>query len=596
MKKIISIFFIFYFGIMPGNLAFADGTTSISQQTVNTTRLTGQTRYETAKNIAESYSQGKVKTVIFSTGNNFADALSASVLAHQKDAPVLLVDTSVDSSNDAYDYITQHLDPAGTVYIIGGIGVIGKEFETKLINLGFKNIVRVSGYDRYETSYQLASLLNASSVSTVVISSGESYPDALSIASFAANKGWPILLTPQNTLPKEIKSYLADKKPSKIYITGGTGVISDNVSSEISSLLPQANIERLSGQSRFDTNAAIAQAFAPTPDKVYLTTGYGFADALAGSALAAKNGYPIIFIDPSSPTLHKATAGYFGKLNANNLSPTLIAFGGKGAVSDDVLKNSSDMIIGKIKQDSIYSIVDINETIPLNQDYSLPSTIKARLYNSDSSDVSVKWNPSTVDTSTAGTSVYEGVVDGYSKTIRASVTVENIKIEDRDAYLNKKVNEIISKIITPGMTDLQKELAIHDYIVNNTEYNTTPGITFDSAGNAKLTPNFNVVFTAYGVLINGTGVCEGYADAANILLNKAGIESRMIYGMANGGNGVEPHSWNIVKISGEYYHLDVTWDDGSRSYDYFNLTDDQIAKDHTWDKEQYPACTKKFAF
>lgn len=215
-KKIISIFLILCCSLMVGTPAFA----TASQQTIDTTRLFGQTRYETAKAISEKYNQGKVKNVILSTGNGFADALSASVLAHEKEAPILLVDTSVNGSKDAFDYVTQHLDPTGTVYIIGGTGIIGKAFETKLNNLGFNNIVRIAGNDRYNTSYQLANSFNTSG-STVVISSGESYPDALSIASFAANKGWPILLTPQKSLPQEIKNYLSDKKPSKVYITGG---------------------------------------------------------------------------------------------------------------------------------------------------------------------------------------------------------------------------------------------------------------------------------------------------------------------------------------------------------------------------------------
>lgn len=59
---------------------------------------------------------------------------------------MMLVDSSVDGSKDAYDYVTQHLDPTGTVYIVGGTGVIGKEFETRLNTLGFNNIVRIAGY------------------------------------------------------------------------------------------------------------------------------------------------------------------------------------------------------------------------------------------------------------------------------------------------------------------------------------------------------------------------------------------------------------------------------------------------------------------
>ena len=80
--KIISMFLILCFCILIGGPALADETST----SITTTRLSGQTKYETAKAISEQYNQGKVQNVILSTGNGFADALSASVLAHQKNA------------------------------------------------------------------------------------------------------------------------------------------------------------------------------------------------------------------------------------------------------------------------------------------------------------------------------------------------------------------------------------------------------------------------------------------------------------------------------------------------------------------------------
>ena len=334
--KILVLILISLFTFTNANFAKASSTTI---------RLSGQSRYETAKAIAEYYQQGKVKNVIFSTGNGFADALSASVLAHEKEAPILLVNTSVSKSNDAFDYVTRHLDSTGTVYIIGGTGVISKEFETKLSALGFNNIVRIAGNDRYETSYKLANSFN--SASTVVIASGESYPDALSISSFAANKGWPILLTTKTKLPEIMKSFLLDKKPSNVYIIGGTGVISDDVKSQISEIVPQTSIQRLAGEDRFVTNTIIAQTFKPNPTTVYIASGYGFADALAGSSLAAKDGNPIIFINPTSTILPKSVESYFKSLNTNKVDSNIIAFGGNDVVSDTIIKNISNFILGK---------------------------------------------------------------------------------------------------------------------------------------------------------------------------------------------------------------------------------------------------------
>lgn len=395
-----------------------------SPQIMSINRLSGHTAYETAKVISEYYGNGTVKNVILSTGNQFADALSASVLAHEKQAPILLVDSSVERSKDAFDYIIQHLDSTGTVYIVGGSAAIGMEFETKLRALGFENIIRIAGMDEYDTSYKIASSLNDVTVSTVVISSGAQYPDALSISSFAANKGWPILLSPHDALRSEIKNFLLERKPSKVYITGGVGVISDNVECEICSLLPQASVERLAGQSRFDTNVIIAETFAPNPSRVYLATGYGFADAMAGSVLAAKSGDPIIFIDPSVPTLPKSVASYFGRLHANHLSPNLISFGGNAVVSDEVMKSSSDLILGTANETTIYSIADITASVTQKDHYSLPTTIQAKLYNSDTIAVPVLWNSTLVNTNSVGSSVYDGVVNGYGKVIKLKLNVK----------------------------------------------------------------------------------------------------------------------------------------------------------------------------
>lgn len=155
--------------------------------------------------------------------------------------------------------------------------------------------------------------------------------------------------------------------------------------------------------------------------------------------------------------------------------------------------------------------------------------------------------------------------------------------------LNEKADEIISAIIKPGMSDYQKELAIHDYIVRNARYDR------DNYYKGTI-PKLD--YTAYGILVDGVGVCEGYAKAMTLLSSKAGIESIIVTGEAfsNEQNGsAENHAWNIVKIDGHYYQVDTTWDDydygNTVDYDYFNITDSQMAIDHTWDRSKYPQCT-----
>ena len=132
---------------------------------------------------------------------------------------------------------------------------------------------------------------------------------------------------------------------------------------------------------------------------------------------------------------------------------------------------------------------------------------------------------------------------------------------------------IIARIIKPSMSSLQKERAIHDYITNNAQYKDVDIIQSHSE---------------YGVLVKKVGVCESYAKATYRLLSMAGVKCLFVTGSAEGG----AHAWNLVYIVGKWYHVDVTFDDpvgGRPNHRYFNLTDTQMLKDHTWDRSKYPA-------
>ncbi|WP_446897289.1 transglutaminase domain-containing protein [Clostridium sp. LBM24168] len=156
--------------------------------------------------------------------------------------------------------------------------------------------------------------------------------------------------------------------------------------------------------------------------------------------------------------------------------------------------------------------------------------------------------------------------------------------------VNREVKRIVSSVTNSGMKDYEKELALHDYVVNNAKYDERADVDINSMPEDS--------YTAYGILVKGTGVCQGYADAMYRLLNEAGIENTMVIGEANNGTGWIGHAWNIVKIQGKYYQLDTTWDDpvsynGSNilSHSYFNVTDSRLSRDHRWDKNQYPLCS-----
>lgn len=155
----------------------------------------------------------------------------------------------------------------------------------------------------------------------------------------------------------------------------------------------------------------------------------------------------------------------------------------------------------------------------------------------------------------------------------------------------KKAQEIVEKVVKPGMSDLEKELALHDYLVVHTVYDYENYFSNTVPEEAHL---------PYGVLVNRVAVCDGFARTMQILLDMVGIESELVYGESYGENGWYGHAWNIVKIDGKYYHLDVTFDnidkDGRKvekdsiTHKYFNISDRQISFDHRWDRSIYPAC------
>ena len=151
-------------------------------------------------------------------------------------------------------------------------------------------------------------------------------------------------------------------------------------------------------------------------------------------------------------------------------------------------------------------------------------------------------------------------------------------IKNRLEETDKKANEIIQSLIKEDMTDFEKELAIHDYIIKNTEYD------YENYNKNKIP---YVDHTAYGVLIKGVGVCDGYSKAMKLLLNKAGIECIIIYN--------SDHAWNMVKIDNEIYHVDASNNDPVSKddvdllmYSYFNISDEEISFDHEWDRDKYP--------
>ncbi len=138
---------------------------------------------------------------------------------------------------------------------------------------------------------------------------------------------------------------------------------------------------------------------------------------------------------------------------------------------------------------------------------------------------------------------------------------------------NAAVDAVMEGVL-PSMTDLEKEIAVNDWLLDNCSY--------------ALGDRSKLSSTSYGALVLGQAYCDGYAYAAKQLLNKAYIDCLVVYGEADGAE----HVWNMVDIEGQFYHLDVMWNDADigfegklRFHGYFNLSDDMIKFDHSYEND-----------
>ena len=154
---------------------------------------------------------------------------------------------------------------------------------------------------------------------------------------------------------------------------------------------------------------------------------------------------------------------------------------------------------------------------------------------------------------------------------------------EQERLVNGKVQAILKTVDTNKMTDYDKVKFVNDYIVQHTVYSEA----------TVASPH-----SAYAVLYEGKGVCQGYALLAYKMLDEMGVKNLYITGEVPDGG----HAWNMVKLDGHWYHLDTTWNDPlpdrglGVSYNYFLISDSQLQKDHAWDIAKYPRAESTYSF
>ena len=121
---------------------------------------------------------------------------------------------------------------------------------------------------------------------------------------------------------------------------------------------------------------------------------------------------------------------------------------------------------------------------------------------------------------------------------KINVKTKKLYNDSEKDYVNKYINDFINKNINDSMKDYDKIKLFHDYIINNTIYDTNSD---------------DKIYTAYNLITTGISICSGYSDIMAIYLNTLGIQNYRITS--------SNHIWNLIKLDGKWYHLDATWDD-----------------------------------
>lgn len=170
-----------------------------------------------------------------------------------------------------------------------------------------------------------------------------------------------------------------------------------------------------------------------------------------------------------------------------------------------------------------------------------------------------------------------------SAILRAWERSDPAGLSEKDAAVYIRCTEIISEVITDGMTDLEKELAIYTWLTANVRYDQRH-YQPDAAMPRES-------FEPYGALIDGKAVCLGAASAFQLFMDMLDIECITVIGAAY--HSTEDHAWNMVHLDGKWLCADVTWDLGVRglqeNFCYFNVSSQYLADTgHQWDYTAYP--------
>lgn len=174
-------------------------------------------------------------------------------------------------------------------------------------------------------------------------------------------------------------------------------------------------------------------------------------------------------------------------------------------------------------------------------------------------------------------------ISSFTTICKCKFLYSHSQIETKKQELFDKIEEIR----TIYHSNIDREVFVYKYILTHVEYS----YQFEQED----------LYNAYGALVLGKAVCEGYSKAMKLLCDEFEIPCIIVSGFAinqSTGNR-ERHAWNIIKRPNGVFHVDSTWDCNTyklvKSVIYYNVSDSFLARDHFWNKSPYPQCVNKGA-
>lgn len=280
-------------------------------------RISGKNRIMTSVELSKKKFE-TADTVVLASANNFADALSASILAGQSKSPILLTNKGTVSSEVKEEIARLK---ATKVIVVGGEGSVSKN---AINSLDKKLKIEVlSGKNRYETSRKISEKVLEKSKDAAIIVDGRNYPDALSASTIATKYQGPILLVDNSKEGMKNIDFIKSKNVSNFIILGGENSVSKNIEAQLK------NATRIAGANRYQTSILAAFETLGKNTPVYVATGKNYADAMMSGPVVINEKSALILIDNAS--------GDFYKMKTEQNIPKVTAIGGTNSISEELL-------------------------------------------------------------------------------------------------------------------------------------------------------------------------------------------------------------------------------------------------------------------